>query len=265
MKRIIFSILFIGIFPIVLKAQGLYFSGSVGYGLKAGSTILGNSINSDGSSDVVKGSLGAGFAPSLSVGYLFNKNIGTELGIGYLIGAKTSIKNTSFDNPGTTTFNVNSFYLNPSVVFRSGEGKIVPYGKIGVFLGLANRGVARYQYSTISSGVTTSSFDDKFIDKGRMSLGITAAFGADYRISDRLTIFGELFGRFANWSPSHYTFNRTSTYYTIYEPTGIVNSANGNFVNHVPAILTVSTEPAVIFPLSSIGLNVGVRYYLIKK
>ena len=261
MKKTILSILFICTITITSQAQGLYFGGSLGYGIKAGSATLGSNNNLDGSSDVVKGSFGAGFAPSLSVGYLFNKNIGAELGLGYLFGANTTIKdNSSLPNSSIQKSGAHSFYLNPSFVIRGGEGKIVPYGKMGIFLGLANSGTNDIKTTSISNSNGITNTDDKFTYKGGISTGLTTAFGVDFMVTDKFAIFGELFGKLASWTPSKYTAVTTmsngSTSYT--------TSTSGDLVKHTPANYTGTNQSASVLPFSSIGLNFGVRYYLSK-
>jgi hypothetical protein len=261
MKKTILSIAFIcSLGGVTSQAQGLYFSGSVGYGFKAGSTVIGSNNNLDGSSDVVKGSLGTGFTSSLSAGYLFNKNIGAELGLGYLIGSKTTLKSASVNTSGTAKYSANSFYLNPSFVIRAGEGKIVPYGKMGIFLGLGNSGT--YDNNTTS---ITKNKDDKFTYKGGISTGITTAFGAEYKVSDKFAVFGELFGRLASWSPARYTEATTTT--TINPGTSTTTasfSVSGDLVKHTPPNYIGSNQSSIVLPFSSIGFNFGVRYYLSK-
>ncbi|HSZ26381.1 MAG TPA: hypothetical protein VK766_11695 [Cytophagaceae bacterium] len=214
-----------------MQGQGLYLGGSVCYGLKASSTIVSTNYNPDGSKDVIKGSFGMGLVPNISIGYLFNKNIGIELGLGYLIGSKKTLSST-------TKYNVNSFYINPSFVIRAGEGKIVPYGKMGIFLGLINSG---YLWSDgINYGVN---------DNGGISTGITSTLGVDFMMSDKFVVFGELSGRFANWSPSHFSYP----------------GVNGTYVTHVSLSDPYNYSPSIVLPISAIGLNVGVKYYLFKK
>ena len=265
MKKTILSIAFSCFIGFTSQAQGLYFGGSVGYGLKAGSTVLGSNNNADGSSDVVKVSYGAGFASSLSAGYLFNKNIGAELGLGYLIGAKTTIKNTTVNNPGTAKYSANSFYLNPSFVIRGGEGKIVPYGKMGIFLGMANTGTNDNTSTTIKGGVITNA-EDKIKYKGGISTGITTAFGVDYMVSDKFAIFGELFGRLASWSPARYTDATTTTTTNPSSNSSSTSSLSisGNFEKHTPSNYIGTNQSSIVVPFSSIGFNFGVRYFLSK-
>jgi hypothetical protein len=71
-------------------------------------------------------------------------------------------------------------------------GKIVPYGKMGIFLGLANKEI--YDLTLIGSTI------DKYIYKGGVSTGITAAFGADFMMSDKFALYGEIFARLASYT-----------------------------------------------------------------
>jgi len=242
MKKSIVSIVFLCIISITSQAQGLYFGVNAGYGLKAGSETIGISTNANGSLSSVKGSLGAGFVSNLYAGYFFNKNIGAEFGIGYLVGENTPPLNIPITGPPPTsrlTKRANSFYINPSIVLRTGEGKIKPYGKMGIFLGLVNK-------ETYNVYVSPSNYKSTY--SGGFSTGITAAFGADYMISDKFSLFGELFCRLASWSPTKYSNGNT----------------NGSFVSSMPANNPNSNALSIVSPLSAVGLNIGVKYYMFK-
>jgi hypothetical protein len=189
---------------------------------------------------------------------MFTKNIGAEFNIGYLAGKKSTQHLGPYPPTGTRKINATSLYINPSLVLRAGEGKIIPYGKVGVFLGLVNQVKDFYHmnpYNTIYIA-TPAITDNRYTYKGGISTGFTSAFGADIMLSDRFAVYGELALRLASYSPKHYkqeTITTTST-----------SSSSGTYEKHIPIDYS-SGQLAPIYPLSAIGFNVGVHYYLSKK
>jgi hypothetical protein len=266
MKKIILSFAFICILALSVQAQGLYLGAGIGYGFRAGSVVVGSNDHSDGSSAIVKGSYGMGLVPNLSAGYMFTSSTGVELAIGELIGTRTMTTDDFGNNTGNSKYSAMSFYLNPSFVIRANtESKIVPYAKVGVFLGLANSGSDKtyaVHYNGLGNQITSTD-DTEVKTKGNVATGLTSAFGLDFMLSDRFAIFGELTGRLASWSPNSYTTSNTHTDYT----NGIAQSSSqssisGNYVNTTPANYTGTNLSSRILPLSAIGFNVGVKLYL---
>ncbi len=266
MKKIILSFAFICAVVLSSQAQGLYFGGGIGYGFSAGGTVLGSNQNADGSSQVVKGSYGMGFTPNLSVGYLFTENLGAELNLGYLIGTNTTVTDANGNTTGTTKYSANTFYLNPSFVIRgNSENKVVPYGKLGVFLGVANMGSVKSHTDQVNGNGNLIRTEDTQTDlKGSVSTGITSAFGVDFMLTDNFAIYGELNGRLASFAPDTYSSATTTT---LYANNGAFisttpSSVSGNFVNTTPNNYNGTDTPTQVFPLSAIGFSIGVRYYL---
>ena len=266
MKKTILSFAFICILAFGAQAQGLYLGAGVGYGFRAGGVIVGTNDHSDGSSEVVKGSYGMGIVPNLMVGYMFTKSTGIELGIGTLIGTRTMTTDDFGNNTGNSKYSANSFYLNPSFVIRANtESKVVPYAKIGMFLGLANSGSDKSHTVHYNGGNNqiTGTDDSEISTKGNIATGLTSAFGLDFMLSDRFAIFGELTGRLASWAPHSYTSSDTHTDYTNGVAQGSSQSSiSGNYVKDMPANYTGTNLSSRIMPLSAIGFNVGVKLYL---
>jgi hypothetical protein len=246
MKKTFLFIVFI-IYSIVLHAQGLYFGGSIGYGHGVNTTTPNQNLAVTG--NLPKGSFGTGFTPCASVGYLFSRNIGTELGVGYLIGAstyQTKETTTTYNAIGTARITMKSFYINPSLVIKAGKGKIVPYGRLGIFLGLVNTGIYHNQYDYYPEN---KNVEDKTIYQGGVAIGSSSNLGVDVMLSDKIAVFGELSARIAMWTPGKQ--NETSTVTD--------NVTNSKMTSSTGYYNSTST------PFSTIGLNVGVKYYLLKK
>ncbi len=267
MKKSILSLVFIFIVSLSIHAQGLYLGAGFGYGFRAGGTVVGSNSNSNGSYEVVKGSYGAGMVPNVSVGYFFSENLGAELNLGYLIGRKTTLTDNLGNNTGTDKFNSTTFYLNPSfVICGNNEAKVVPYAKIGMFLGMGTKATIKSHTDYFNNAQElTATDDDEFEYKGNMALGLTSALGMDFMLTEKFAIFGELTTRLASWSPKSYTASTTSIDYIngIPQPSSQF-SVSGNFVKEIPANYTGTNTGAEVLALSAVGLNVGVKFYLNK-
>jgi hypothetical protein len=88
-----------------------------------------------GTQEIAKINLGKGFNVGLNFGYIFNKNIGVELGASYLMGAKTNTAITSYT--GDYRYNeisVKMIVIKPTIVFRAGFDKLNRYAKIGMVI-----------------------------------------------------------------------------------------------------------------------------------
>lgn len=272
MKKIFLSFIFSGILALGAQAQGLYVGAGFGYGFRAGSTVVGSDANADGSTEVVRASYGKGMTPNVSVGCLFNNEggpgIGLELNLGYLIGTKTKEMDEFGVNRGETEHSARSFYLNPSFVVRANDSwKVVPYTKMGIFLGFANRGkdfTHVDQYAPFT-GELTGTDDTELEYKGKVATGLNSAIGLDFMLSEKFAIFGEFTARLASWAPGSYTSTNTSVDYTggVAEPE-VVTSVSGNFVRETPANYTGTDAPLIVLPFSAIGFNAGVKLYLSK-
>jgi hypothetical protein len=251
------------------KAQGLYIGTAIGYGFKAGSAALSYNYNLDGSESVVKGSLGAGTTPTLTMGYLFTRTIGAEFNIGYLIGQKIPFTNdysysSSNFYESNNKIRANSLYINNSIVIRANTSKIIPYAKIGLFIGLLNDVKEKGTYTqTTSSSTIVQSGNYQFSQKGNIATGLSSAFGIDFMLSDKFALFGELTGRLASWSPNSYTSITTPDATGPYIATGSF-STTGQYVNSIPAKYTGPNRISQVMPLSAIGFNIGMKVYLSK-
>ena len=126
-----------------IYSQGIYAKISAGYGLQMSSqnidyfNFTNFSIDTASSTqEQVKTSLGKGFVVEGAVGYMFNKNIGAELGVSYLLGAKTKTEQTLYGSLRNNSLSANMLRINPSFVISCGFEKINPYAKLGLFISI---------------------------------------------------------------------------------------------------------------------------------
>lgn len=192
-----FSILFmVGALSLLagkLSAQGAYVTVNAGYGFSMSAQNLDyfdfynySNTGNTTTEEQVYVSLGKGFNFGGAFGYMFNKNIGAELGISYLIGGES----TAQDNysGGTTDYTLSSKMLriNPSLVIACGFEKINPYAKFGLVIG---SGSVMYEYVENDGGDVTVI---KMKLNGGTALGLTSGIGAIFNLSDKMAFYSEL-------------------------------------------------------------------------
>ena len=97
-------------------AQGLYINAGAGYGFPAAPYQMAENYSSNSNTtgntsdyEIVKGSgsFGKGLQAGAIIGYMFNPNVGAELGISYLFGGKIESK----DDPIVNIFEYKRIYF----------------------------------------------------------------------------------------------------------------------------------------------------------
>ena len=183
----------------LLFAQGAYLNINSGYATSMSSQNLSGFENSTfefySNSYSLKHeqiifSFGKGLNFGADFGYMFNKNLGAEIGVSYLIGGNTISTLTQPNNSTEITVSSKMLRINPSLVITSGFEKINPYAKFGLILGSG--------YVILSSNQEISGFSGQQSNyqsiklSGGIAIGLTSGIGALYKINDKLSFFGEL-------------------------------------------------------------------------
>lgn len=219
MKKILF-VTAITLISFGLKAQKGYVDVNFGYGFGAPGTVLGQNTHAyrfmyqekSRTVENINGSLGKGFNIQLTGGYMFNKHIGLELGIGFFGGSNTLISQTQIALKDTTwnidadnfssskTFaRVNQLRLSPAVVFSTDTIKgISGYAKLGLIIPVY--GSATTATNSINSqvnysdgSITRDRVSEKYVISGKVALGFRGAVGLQYAITPKIAVFGEVY------------------------------------------------------------------------
>jgi hypothetical protein len=208
-------------------------------------------------------SLGKGLNFGGTIGFMFNENIGAELGISYLLGGKSEAKD-SYPG-GTTDYTISSKMLriNPSIVIAAGLDNINPYAKFGLLIG---SGSIFYEENDNDDG-------DVYVMKmklnGGMAMGLTSAIGATFSLSEKMSFFGEFNMVNLSYAPSK----------------GEITKATYNGVDELPDMTTREKETEFVdsytlsgenpfpnsqprkelkqkMPFGSFGVNIGIKFSL---
>ena len=254
----------ISLFANNLFAQGAYVNINTGYGFNMSSQNLDDFSNiTEGSNSTtreqVNVSLGKGLNLGGAFGYMFNENIGAELGISYLLGGKSKAKYTY--TGGTEDYTVSSKMLRiiPSLVIASGFENINPYAKFGFVIG---SGSIKYEYNGDDGVIWVKK--EKL--NGGLAFGLNAGVGALFNLSDNMSFFGELNMVNLSYAPTkgeitEATYNgkdKLPNMTTREKETKFVNSYTYNYQSPPP-----DSQPRERlkqkFPFGSFGLNFGLR------
>lgn len=140
--------------------------------------------------------LGKGINIGGSAGYMFNKNIGIELGTSYLIGGSTNFTH-SYSYPTYTDYYTYKVYtkmfkLIPTLVVSGGFEILDPYLKLGLIVGLGsvNAEIDRtYKSLNYNASIILHQTEK---DNGGIAIGYNTAIGLSYNMGDHFAVFGEL-------------------------------------------------------------------------
>lgn len=280
MKKMILSALMVAVASASVNAQdvkknndnGVYLRVGVGFAFpQAGAFISGSEISTPTSytTDLKKGSYGAGFNAAIAGGYMFNRNIGVELAVGAGI-APTKYTLEYDETAGTndykevsTTYAKMPIMIMPSVVLSSGNTGLEVYSRIGLAINVAGKVIEEYESTDRSA-----SPDDVFMYtreyKPNLGLGIQGALGLKYHVNDMLGIYLEANGLSMNMSmkSSEITSLQENGVNTIGDYT--INQLQANYSNSYTETYSATTASTprqanpMTVPFSNLGLGIGV-------
>ncbi len=293
------ALLGLGLVLSMSTSAQIYFGLGGGYGFAAGKQDMGADYTSTTSNNNTafpntwsktetwnarSFSVGKGMNIGLYGGYMFNKNLGAELGIAYLIGGSSvgtsDISSTtlnfgggssSSDDKTTTTIKGSMVRLVPGLRMQFGEKKIKPYATVGIIIGVAGKVTNESNEVVSSTGVATTTTDRISTFSGGMSWGLHSSIGVNYAVSGMIGIFGEISANLQNAHPS----KQVLTTYTVNGSDKLSTLTTSQTETDYSSSYTVTTNQATVAspgtaqqaasinaPFSSIGFNIGVHITL---
>ena len=267
----IFCSLFFTIFTNAQTEKGFYASINSGYNIGTGnaeyykSSILGmfnsTETTSSTSQEIVKVNLGTGINVGANFGYMFNKNIGFELGANYLFGSKIKASQTSYTGDyGNSEVFAKMIQIKPTLVFRSGFEKINPYAKVGMIIGSGKIINTQDQ----KNGPDTTNFILEL--DGGTPIGFHASIGTLYKINTKLSLFGEVNLVSLEYAPKKGNYTKYIKNGEDILPLLQTREKEVEFVDSFIEFGEASNpnEPSkaaiIPFSFSSFGIKVGVQY-----
>jgi len=266
--KIVSFVFAISLFANNLFAQGIYAKINAGYGLNMSSQnidyfdCINYTIDTVSASyEQANTSLGKGFVVEGAVGYMFNKYVGAELGVSYLLGSKTTTKQVLYGSIRNNSLSANMLRINPSVVFAVSFDEFDTYAKLGLIIGF---GKIMYEDDYTSSGGIV--LTEKMVLNGGLAWGLNAGVGAIYSISKMLSLFGEVNMVNLSYSPTKGKLTESILNGTNRLPNMTTREKEIDFVDNYStnaAIATTHSEPRKelkeSFPFGSVGINAGIQ------
>jgi outer membrane protein W len=252
--------------------KGTYVSVNTGYNMGTGNisyyqAMLLRMVNSTETSatttqtDFIKVNLGKGLNFGANFGYMFNKNIGLELGANYLIGGKIKAKQTELSGDYVNSeVSAKMLQIKPTIVFRGGYDKINPYAKVGLVIGSGKITNTQNEKAGIDNYNRTIEFN------GGTPIGFHASLGTLYKLNEKLSLFGELNLVSLEYAPKKGVYTEYKKNGIDQLPTMTRAEKEVEFVDSYTdtGLPSNPNEPGkqikLPFSFSSIGLNVGVQY-----
>lgn len=144
--------------------------------------------------DAIKARLGTGTPMGIAGGYMFNKNFGVELGVEFFQGLDTKVVSTINSNETKKLISAPHLGIIPTVIAQFQTGNVVPYMKLGIDVGVIN------DLETRLSDATSQTLTR---DYGGLSLGVKAAAGVEFPVSQLFSLFVEIDARQFSYTPMH--------------------------------------------------------------
>ncbi|NCA76880.1 MAG: hypothetical protein EOM90_11135 [Alphaproteobacteria bacterium] len=253
------------------RAQNFYVRLGVGVsgGISSNVDLL-YSYSGNGSQrmiSVVPLALGRGFTGVAAFGYKPSKYFGVELGISQFLGfPKEADSVISLPGAGATEATVagTMLALNPAIVLSPGFRYINPYARIGFILGIRPTINATGEYRNASMNPPDESKAIRHF-YGGVAVGLNAALGVTWKVSNNVGLFAEFAFSNLNYSPRY-------SEVTWYEKNGVdqlssltVKQKNTEYYSNIdPDEVIPDTSPDKQLrknvPFSNAGVNIGVSF-----
>ncbi|RLD64102.1 MAG: hypothetical protein DRI84_08995 [Bacteroidetes bacterium] len=178
-------LLIIALFVATSMSAQFYAGLGVGYGM--GASKRANGLEYSGTKTInIYGSYGQGFSPNLKLGFMFNDNMGFELGVSYLFGASQTKIKMEGDTVGQEAKS-SGLRLAPQLVYKLDNGF---YGRFGLIIPvLGTTVVTGHNNNFMGMGIKQEYTVE---NKGAFSIGFIGAIGYGFALNDNMTLFGEI-------------------------------------------------------------------------
>lgn len=190
--------LFIGLLLMTISAQAqkFYIRGGPGIAVSTAASNNYDVSTSPGSSSVLtahKKGIGTGLPFVLAGGYTINDYFGFELGIDYFYGFSLASKTTSQSYSSDSKWRGQMLSIVPAFVMTLPLDKIKPYARLGLKLGVLNTMIFQ-DHSVLTIEPISKNVDYQMNSKGYggIAIGAQAAVGTDFKLSEMLSLFGEI-------------------------------------------------------------------------
>jgi hypothetical protein len=192
-------------------AQAQFYYARLGFGISgsiSNNSDLLYSYSNNGSTRSVTAvplGLGRGITGIAAFGFKPSKYIGIEIGLSEFVGLPR-IADSVMDMPGGSNVEArvkgNMLCLTPAIVISPGLEKVDPYARLGLVIGLRPTINATVTYDR---GSVNPPEEYKIVRQyyGNVALGLNAAMGVSWNISDLISLYAEFDFTNINYSPNY--------------------------------------------------------------
>ena len=182
-------------------AQSKFYVGAqIGYGIPANSDVLGLKGNDNKLENSV-GTIGGGLTAGINLGYNITEYLSFDLGGQYLLGSQVTESDITGPNGMhlKEEMKTNQFRLIPSLIIKTGEGKVKPFARFGLVIPVAGKTVREHSsydatpeafHIPVPGTMAQQNYTYEF--KGAVSLGFDAGLGIAYELSENICMTAEL-------------------------------------------------------------------------
>ncbi len=266
LKVVVVSLL-ITVGSLSVRSQGAYVSANLGYGFPMSSQAVDGYVNeSSGSNSTTQEQIFMSFGKGLNFGgtfgYMFNKNVGAELGISYLMGGKTKATDDYSGGKTDYSFSGNMLRFIPSIVVTAGSDGMNPYARFGFVIGKSS---LKQKFEDNDDG---DIMKGTLKYSGGMSFGVNAAVGVLFGLNDKMSLFAELNTVNISYAPKKAEFTELTYNGKDQLPDLPTNMKEIEYVDEITYTSTTppESEPTkqlkTKMPFGSIGINFGVVFKL---
>lgn len=253
-----------------IHAQKLFIDLGSGYGLGAAPVTAAREItykyNGTTSTTSYKlipgtGSLGRGVPVNVTIGSMFSKYVGIELGAEYLLGNKISNKvyyeGLGSESSEVISYSAKTLRLIPALRFSVPGEKVKPYLRTGLVVSVFSTVNANNLYVADHDFIEMSN-EEEFTYKGNLSLGFMSGLGVSFQLTRSLNLFTEANLITQSWSPRKMELTKKVENGVDVLEQVPQKSRVTEFVDHYKDT-DVNQSLKVQFPLSRIGIVAGLQ------
>jgi len=191
------NLFFIAALFVASSVSAQFYAGlSAGYQVGSAKQNEGSKIdmtNTTYTESSLMGSYGNGMNLNLKLGYNITENLGFELGANYLLGfaqsnGEATVDITNYKKTVLVESKSSGLRLMPQLTFRLENGL---YSRAGIIVPVIGKTVTQYD-ETVTTPISTSKVHKTIESVGSFSIGYVGAIGYAYKLSDNLSVFGEI-------------------------------------------------------------------------
>jgi hypothetical protein len=271
MKKLTIFLAGLVLIGISVQAQKIYVRAGLGVAVSTAAGYIADYTSTANSIlvTVKKQGLGTGLPFVLAAGYNLNEHFAFELGIDYFYGFSLKQKFGTVYYSSDSKWRGQMLSLVPAFVMSLPLDKFKPYARLGLKIGVLNSVVYQDHRVNDYPVKTTNALDvqSKRKDYGGIALGVQAAVGTDFILSDKLSLFGEIQVDGISWSPTHGKYLEYSENGVDQMGSRTVNENEWNYLKEVDQSKQIPDSdpdevPKTNHRFGNVGLVIGVKVNL---